>query len=105
MISRLQIPTAVKPGRMPDAIAQMQEVNVFSQRLAGVSGQMFSVSLGDRAFGGALLVWDFPSAEAQAAFDTAVAADTAWQALLARVVGPDSPWVLPAPRELLRQLV
>ncbi len=44
----------IKPGRIPDAIAMMEETNEVAQRLGGISGQLFSVAFGERTFGGSL---------------------------------------------------
>jgi hypothetical protein len=105
MISRIQLSMTVKPGRMLDAIGQFNECNVIIQRLAGVTGQMFAVAFGDNCLGGTVLVYDFPSPTAQAAFETASSTDSEWLAFVARLVASDSPWVLPTPRVLLRQVV
>lgn len=105
MITRIQIPLTIKPGRMSDAVGQMNETIDVLKRLTGITGQMFAVAYGDRCFGGVVLVWDFPSPEAHAAFETASSTDAEFQAVLGRVLGSDSPWVLPAPREILRQII
>ena len=105
MITRIQIPITIKPGRMADAVSQMNETIAVLERLTGVTGQMFTVAYGERCFGGAILVWDFPSPEAQAEFESASGTDADFQAVLGRVLASDSPWILPAPREMLRQVI
>jgi hypothetical protein len=105
MISRIQLTVTVKPGRMLDAIGQFNESNAIVQRLAGVTGQMFAVVFGDNCLGGTVLAYDFPSPAAQAAFDTASSTDSEWLTFVARLVASDSPWILPTPRVLLRQVV
>jgi hypothetical protein len=102
---RIEITIDVKPGRLEDAIADMHAANEATQRLSGVTGQMFLVSAGARVFGGVRMTWDFDSSEAFGRFDVASATDPGFQALIARVTSADSAWVAPAPREGLQQIV
>ena len=59
----VHIPVGIRPGRVADAITDMQEVNTITKRLAGVTGQMRLVSYGGDALGGARLIWEFESNE------------------------------------------
>jgi hypothetical protein len=102
---RVEVSIDVKPGRLEDAVADMLVVNEATQRLAGVTGQMFVVGWGANVFGGVRLTWDFPSHEALGRWEDAASTDPAFQELMGRVTGADSAWVVPAPRELLTQIV
>ena len=104
MITRIQVTATVKPGRMADALEQVHEVNAITQRLSGISGQLFNVAFGQQCFGGVVMSWDWPSSEARASFEEQSAADGEWLALVAQIIDAEGPWVLPAPRDLLRQI-
>src|SRR5690349_2148241 len=95
----VHVPVAIRPGRLPDAIKDIQEVNAITKRLAGITGQLLLVSYGGDVFGGAHLLYEFESNEAVGRWDDAAAADPDFQGIVARVTGPDSAWVVPAPRE------
>jgi hypothetical protein len=102
---RLEVTLSVKPGRLEDAIVDMNAANEATQRLAGVTGQMFLVTLGAQAFGGARLCWDFESIAALGRFEEAAISDQAFQTVIARVLGSDTAWIIPAAREGLQQVV
>jgi hypothetical protein len=104
-VYRVEISVAMKPGRLEDAIADIHAANEATQRLAGITGQMFVVYYGAQAYGGTRLTYDFDSAEALGRFDTISISDPAMLALGAKITAENSAWIMPAAREALLQIV
>ena len=101
------ITSAIKPGRVADAIAQIQSTNSIFKRLGGPTGslRLFSTVHGEDAFGGVRLMFDFASAAEHGRFWDALVTDPEWVEHTAAYLAPDSPWVTPARTEWFSPIV
>ena len=103
MTVRVAIKASIRDGR-EDAIVVMTRINARIVEMGGPPSQVYQQLAGDNVGCGLRLYWDFDNWRDWGASEDASTIDEAFQNLIADVVDPNGPIVVPFERQVYRSI-
>ena len=92
-----------KPGRLPDVVALVKEINSVAEKLNSPKARVFNTAVGGEAFLTRMVIFEHENMQAWAEANAKALADADYQALLPKIFGADAPWT-PVSRSLMQEM-